>query len=149
MTTVLMVCLGNICRSPLAEGILAERGRGRLSVDSAGTGAYHVGEAPDRRSVAVARRNGIDISGQRARQFEVGDFEAFDHIFAMDRQNLRDIRAMAPNEGALAKVRLLLPEAGQAVEEVPDPYYGGADGFDRVFEMLDAACSALIEKNDW
>jgi len=145
---ILMVCLGNICRSPLAEGILKHKVRQHglaWTVDSAGTGAWHVGELPDARSIAVARHFGIDITDQRARQFRPEDFEQFDHIFVMDVQNLRDVLRLAPRQEHRQKVRLLLdvlhPNEGR---EVPDPYYGGADGFESVFRLIEAACDGLI-----
>ena len=119
---VLMVCLGNICRSPLAEGILSSKARpGLLVVDSAGTAGYHVGNPPDPRSVAVAALHGIDISTQRCRKFTVSDFDRFDHIFAMDRENLRDLHRLARKQSDLAKTALLLEASGVGEGEVPDP----------------------------
>jgi protein-tyrosine phosphatase len=146
---ILMVCLGNICRSPLAEGILrhkiSERGLS-WEVDSAGTGHWHAGELPDRRSVEIARHYGIDITGQRARQFQPGDFERFDRIFVMDRQNYRNVMLQTSRDEERNKVDLILNQVypGQDLE-VPDPYYDD-DGFDQVFRMLDAACEAFIRK---
>lgn len=152
--SVLFVCLGNICRSPLAEGVLLdlldERGlSGRVEVDSAGTGAYHVGESPDPRSVEVARRNGIDLRG-RARQVANEDLETFDYLVAMDRSNLRnleDLASQSPDEAGLHLLREFDPEAGEGSElDVPDPYFGGDDGFDRVYEMIDRSCRVLLDR---
>jgi protein-tyrosine phosphatase len=138
---ILMVCLGNICRSPLAHGIMeqmaAERGLD-WEVESAGTGNWHVGEAPDRRSIRTARAHGIDISGQVCRLFRVSDFNHYDHIFVMDRNNLSDILAMAPDEAAAAKVQLLLGD-----KIVPDPYYDDSQ-FEPVFKMIEAGCREII-----
>lgn len=143
---VLMVCLGNICRSPLAEGILAAKADPDLVfVDSAGTAGYHVGNPPDPRSVEVAASHGIDISGQRCRRFSPADFDNFDYIFAMDRENLFHLQGLARNAGDLEKVSLLLQTAEMAEEEVPDPYYGGADGFLTVYRMIDRATDRLME----
>lgn len=147
---ILMVCLGNICRSPLAEGILKHKAGQRAlpwTVDSAGTGHWHRGEMPDRRSIQVARQHGIDISNQRARQFQVADFEIFDLIFVMDGQNLRDVLRLAQHEEHRAKVELILnlDYPGQN-RDVPDPYYDD-NGFEAVFQMLDAACDALIDRH--
>lgn len=137
MTSVLFVCLGNICRSPLAEGafrkVVEDLGTGeRVLIDSAGTGGWHQGEAPDPRSIAVAARNGIDISAQRARQVVKADFSRFEHILAMDSSNLTNLRKLSPAE-APARLRLLLEAEGM---DVPDPYYGGPAGFETVFRMV-------------
>jgi protein-tyrosine phosphatase len=140
---ILMVCLGNICRSPLAEGILNHLTDESVFVDSAGTAGYHTGNPPDPRSVAVARKNDIDISRQRCRQFETSDFDDFDYIFAMDRENLQHLKRMARNEQDLRKLSLLLDPQESGVSEVPDPYYGGADGFEVVFDMIRTACHRL------
>jgi protein-tyrosine phosphatase len=147
---ILMVCLGNICRSPMAEGILraraAERGM-QLTTDSAGTSDYHVGEAPDLRAQEAMRRRGIDIGDLRGRQFKVSDLERFDHIFAMDRSNLNNILAMASGPALRAKVRMMMdvhPEAPQT--EVPDPYFGGDEGFDAVFDQLDGAINHFLDE---
>ena len=151
MTRVLFVCLGNICRSPLAEGVFrhhVERaGFGdAFAIDSAGTGGWHVGEAPDLRSVQVARKHGVDISGQRARKFTAADLDDFDEVFAMDRANLVDIER-SRSDSSRARVGLLLDESeGPRGAEVPDPYYGGAGGFDHVFGLVDAASAALLER---
>jgi len=140
---ILMVCLGNICRSPLAEGImqhLADEQGLDWQVDSAGTGGWHVGEGPDRRSVRTARNHGIDISRQVCRQFRRHDFGAFDLILVMDKYNLSDVLNMAPDEEAAAKVRLLLGNA-----EVPDPYYDDSL-FEPVFELIEQGCKDFIKQ---
>lgn len=148
MTKVLMVCLGNICRSPLAEGILKSKINGQhVFVDSAGTGAWHSGELPDKRSIAVAKKNGIDLSDQRARLFLVEDFERFDHIYVMDQSNYKNVCRLAPDEEAMNKVQLILNEIHpDQNREVPDPYYGGDSGFDHVFQMLNEACDIIKQK---
>jgi protein-tyrosine phosphatase len=149
-TSILFVCLGNICRSPLAEGVfkhLAEQ-KGladRFHVESAGTGSWHVGEEADARSQRVARDNGITLDS-RARQVEPGDLERFDHVVAMDRDNLRTLERMRDAQGGTRRIRLLRdfdPEADG--DEVPDPYYGGPGGFDDVFEMVRRSCEGLLE----
>ena len=147
---LLMVCLGNICRSPLAEGALRARLDRRsldwVEVDSAGTGGWHAGEPPDRRSIAVAAAAGVDLRAQRARKLRVADFDHFDWMLCADRSVLRDVRAMAPG-GATAQTALLLEWAGQgAGAEIPDPYTGGADDFRRVWTMVDAAAAAIVER---
>ena len=142
-----MVCLGNICRSPLAEGILKSKvDPARILVDSAGPAGYHVGSAPDDRSVAVARKFQIDISQQRCRRFTAEDFEHFDHIFVMDRSNYQDVLELARHESHIRKVKLLLEETDLDLGEVPDPYYGGESGFDYVYHLLDTACNVLAER---
>ena len=146
-TKVLMVCLGNICRSPLAEGILKSKvNRDKVFVDSAGTAGYHVGNPPDHRSVAVARQNGLDISNQRCRKFSSIDFLEFDHIYVMDKSNFSNVMQLANTEDDRAKVKLLLEEIDFDISEVPDPYYGGADGFEKVYQMIDRACEAIAKK---
>ena len=143
---VLMVCLGNICRSPLAEGILTSKTSPDLViVDSAGTAGYHVGNPPDPRSVEVAASHGVDISRQRCRRFSPADFDNFDYIFAMDRENLIHLQGLARNARDLEKVSLLLKTAEMPEEEVPDPYYGGEDGFLAVYRMIDHATDQLLE----
>lgn len=141
-----MVCLGNICRSPLAEGIMRTKlfGQAEFEIDSAGTGGWHVGDPPDPRSVAIARQNGLDISAQRGRQFVVTDFDRFDHIFVMDNSNYRDVSRMARSDQDREKVSLILDALfpGENVD-VPDPYYGTGDGFANVYDMLDQACEVL------
>ena len=136
-----MVCLGNICRSPLAHGVMEHLAKSRgldWYVDSAGTGNWHIGRAPDSRSVTVAKSYGIDISGQRARQFQPADFDAFDRIFVMDHENLKNVLALAKNEEHKAKVCLLLGN-----EVVPDPYWDN-DLFDPVYQMIEQACQRII-----
>ena len=148
MTRILMVCLGNICRSPLAEGILKSKvDPEKVYVDSAGTSDYHVGHSPDPRSVSIAQNRKLDITSQKGRQFKVSDFDAFDHIYVMDMSNYKDVLAQARNEEDRKKVSLILDEIfpGENVE-VPDPYYGGNDGFGKVYDMLDKACDIIAEK---
>lgn len=145
---ILMVCLGNICRSPLAEGLLASKlPKDKFIVDSAGTGNYHIGKQPDSRSIATAKKNGLDITNQRGRQFSTRDFEEFDYIFAMDNSNYDDIISLAKNEQQKEKVDLILNHLfpGDNVD-VPDPYYGLQNGFDMVYEMLDETCDILAKK---
>lgn len=152
MAAVLFVCLGNICRSPLAEGVLAhlldaEGLAGAVRVDSAGTGGWHVGEPPDPRSVEVARRNGVPLDG-RARKVHVTDFREFTHVVAMDRDNLATLERLRERAGGGTVPRLLRewdPEARGSLD-VPDPYYGGADGFERVFRMVERSCRVLLEE---
>lgn len=146
-TKVLMVCLGNICRSPLAEGILKSKvDSNKVYVDSAGTAGYHIGNPPDGRSIAVARKYGLDISSQKCRRFSKTDFKEFDFIYVMDRSNFSDIAHLAQNQEESKKIRLLLSEANLGVSEVPDPYYGGEDGFERVYQLIDLACEAIAKK---
>ena len=148
-TSILFVCLGNICRSPTAQGVfekqLAASGLvDRIRVDSAGTGSWHVGHAPDPRATEAAMEQGVDLRAQRARQVTPDDFHVFDRILAMDHANLADLQAMAP-DGARARVELFLGYARLAdVQEVPDPYYGGASGFARVLELIHDASDGLI-----
>lgn len=145
---ILMVCLGNICRSPLAEGILQSKlNSDKFIVDSAGTGAWHAGEHPDKRSIKIAQKHGIDISKQTARQFQVSDFENFDYIYVMDTSNYQNVIALAPHQVAKDKVKLIMNEFFEGKNlEVPDPYYGGEDGFENVFQMLDKACPTIADK---
>lgn len=148
-TSILFVCLGNICRSPLAEGVFAETARaaGRESVfllDSAGTGAWHVGSPPDPRSIEIAARNGIDISAQRARRVAPDDFQRFDLILGMDSSNVADLQIHAP--GARGRIHLFLDYAARLAKDVPDPYYGGADGFAKVYRMIREASEAMLSK---
>lgn len=148
MTKVLMVCLGNICRSPLAEGILKSKVYAHKTfIDSAGTGAYHVGEKPDSRSIAIANTNGINISTQKARKFTVKDFDTFDLIYVMDQSNYNNVIALARDENDKAKVKMILNEVfpGENLD-VPDPYYGGDFGFKNVYNMLDEACDIIAKK---
>jgi len=147
MIRVLMVCLGNICRSPLAEGILRSKvDPQKVFVDSAGTGSWHIGHLPDSRSIEVASKYEIDITSQRGRQFTIRDFEEFDRIYVMDTDNLSSVLSMARKQRHRDKVRLLLNELypGQN-KEVPDPYHEGAEAFDRVFKMLDEACEIICK----
>lgn len=143
-----MVCLGNICRSPLAEGILKSKvGSNAIFVDSAGTAAYHIGKLPDERSIAVAKKYGIDITDQRARKFTVKDFDSFDYIYAMDESNFNNILELARNQEDENKVKLILNETQPAKNlSVPDPYYGGDEGFENVYAMLDEACAIIANK---
>ena len=147
---ILMVCLGNICRSPLAEGILAHQAsKAGLDwiVESAGTAGYHAGEAPHPLSQKVAGENGIDISGQRCRQFQKEDLRFYDKIYAMDQSNYVDIKLLCGNDWMPEKVELILNELYPGLNnEVPDPWYGGEDGFKEVFNMLNNACEKIIEK---
>ncbi|PWQ92818.1 low molecular weight protein-tyrosine-phosphatase [Leucothrix pacifica] len=148
MTNVLFICMGNICRSPTAHGVfehkVAEQGLSdQINVDSAGTHAYHIGEAPDPRSQAMARSRGYDLSAQRARQVETSDFTAFDYLIAMDRANYDNLLKIAP-EDQKHKVHLCLSFAKNRPEtEVPDPYYN--DGFDDVLEMIEDASDGLLD----
>lgn len=149
MVKVLFVCMGNICRSPTAEGVfrqlLSEQGLSdRIKTDSAGTHAYHVGEAPDMRAQTMARRRGVELGDLRARRICPEDFLRFDYVLAMDQDNHRILTDVAP-PGCADKLHLLLnfaPELG--VDEVPDPYYGGVRGFERVFDMVEAAAKGLL-----
>ena len=142
-----MVCLGNICRSPLAEGILQSKvDSDSVFVDSAGTAGYHVGNPPDKRSIAVARKYGLNITHQKCRKFSEQDFSEFDHIYVMDRSNFSDVASLAKNQEEASKVKLLLSEVELGIKEVPDPYYGGDDGFENVYQMIDRACEAIAKK---
>lgn len=143
-----MVCLGNICRSPLAEGILQSKLNAKdFYVDSAGTAAYHVGNSPDPRSIQVAKKYGIDIHHQRARQFKTEDFLEFDMIYAMDQQNYRHICSLAKDESDINKVNLILKETNSLEDRnVPDPYYGGDDGFETVYHLLNDVCEIIATK---
>ncbi|NLN32445.1 MAG: low molecular weight phosphotyrosine protein phosphatase [Flavobacteriaceae bacterium] len=136
-----MVCLGNICRSPLAEGILRTKLDEQFHVDSAGTGPWHIGKAPDKRSISVAQKYGIDISTQRARQFSAKDFDDFDLILVMDASNYSDVLAMAQTENQQKKVRLILGD-----RDVPDPYFGEDDGFEEVYQLLQEATDEIVKE---
>lgn len=143
-----MVCLGNICRSPLAEGILKSKvDTTKVLVESAGTGGWHVGQLPDDRSIEVARKYGIDITDQRGRKFSTYDFESYDHIFVMDNTNYHDVVQLANTEAEKQKVKLLLDEIfpGENVD-VPDPFYGGHQGFENVFRMIEEACEKIASR---
>ena len=147
-TKILMVCLGNICRSPLAEGILESKLDPTLFiVESSGTGSWHVGNMPDKRSIAVANKYGLDISKQRGRHFISEDFNAYDFIFVMDNSNKKDVLSLAKTEDQRAKVQLILDEIfpGENVD-VPDPYHGGEHGFEEVYQMLDQACDQIASR---
>jgi protein-tyrosine phosphatase len=148
MTKVLMVCLGNICRSPLAEGILKSKVFSfKTFVDSAGTGAYHIGEKPDKRSISIAKAHDIDISEQSARKFSVTDFDDFEIIYVMDNSNYNDLIFMARNDDDKKKVRLILNEIFPDENlDVPDPYYGGEFGFRNVYNMLDEVCDIIAKQ---
>lgn len=141
-----MVCLGNICRSPLAEGILQSKvDQETVYVDSAGTGGYHIGHQPDPRSIAVARKYGLNIEKQSCRQFGTTDFKKFDVIYAMDKSNYNNVVALASSQEDIAKVKLLLGEVDFPTKEVPDPYWDD-DGFEKVYHMIDAACDVIAKK---
>ena len=148
MKKILMVCLGNICRSPLAEGILQSKVNKELVfVDSAGTAAYHVGNLPDERSIAVAKQYGIDISNQQARKFTEKDFLNFDVIYAMDKSNYQNIISLATSDEDVEKVKMILNESQPDKNySVPDPYYGGKTGFEEVYKMLNEACDSILYK---
>ena len=145
---VLMVCLGNICRSPLAHGILREKtSELGWQVDSAGTIGYHAGESPDPRSVATARKHGIRINDLVSRKMEPEDFDAYDRIYVMDRSNYENVMALARNDEDRKKVEMILNEVNPGANyEVPDPYYGGEHGFENVYRMLDEATDVIVEK---
>jgi protein-tyrosine phosphatase len=154
LTRILFVCLGNICRSPTAEGVLRHLVRehgleDRIEIDSAGTGSWHVGSPPDERATAAARRRAITLEGA-ARQFDPGDFDRFDLILAMDAQNERDLKRLAPDDEARAKVRLFREFDPASRDEpdldVPDPYYGGERGFEHVLDLVGAAARGLIDE---
>ena len=143
-----MVCLGNICRSPLAEGILKHKIKNKkIFVDSAGTASYHIGKLPDSRSIEIALKYGIDIRNQRARQFSETDFDNFDKIYVMDTHNYASILSNARDQSDRNKVDLILNEINpKSFESVPDPYYGYGDGFQKVYDMLDKACDIIVKK---
>lgn len=150
MISVLFVCLGNICRSPLAEGVFRHKAEAlglsdRFLIDSAGCGGWHKGEQPDRRSIAVAADHGIDITGQNARQVTVDDFHAFDLILGLDRDNVAYLSKMKPWESQ-ARVALYLEEALGRAKNVPDPYYGGPRDFEAVFRLCEEASEALLKR---
>jgi len=143
-----MVCLGNICRSPLAEGILRSKLPGeKYIVDSAGAGNYHIGSKPDKRSIDVARKYGLDITDQKGRQFSTRDFDEFDLIYVMDNSNYENVVKLARNENDIAKVRIILNEVYPNQNyDVPDPYHDTSKGFENVFKMLDEATDNIKEK---
>jgi len=147
MTKILMVCLGNICRSPLAEGIMRSKfPNDTYLVDSAGTANYHVGKAPDKRSIAVAKKYGLNISNLKGRQFSVTDFDAFDVIYVMDESNFKNVIALTRNDEDITKVKFILNEVYPNQNyNVPDPYYGGDEGFETIYKMLDEACDNIAK----
>ena len=146
MTKILMVCLGNICRSPLAEGILKSKLSNSFFVDSAGTANYHTGSAPDKRSIAVARKYGIDISSLKGRQFNIKDFDSFNLIYVMDESNYQNVTKLARCNEDIDKVKFILNEVYPNQNyDVPDPYYGGDDGFENIYKMLDEACNIIAK----
>ena len=142
-----MVCLGNICRSPLAEGILASKlSPEHFIIDSAGTVNYHLGKNPDPRSIAIAKANGIDISQQQARLFDARDFDEFDYIYVMDGSNYKSVIELAPDAETKLKVKMILNELFENENvDVPDPYYGLQNGFPIIYEMLDEVCDIIAE----
>jgi protein-tyrosine phosphatase len=148
MNKILMVCLGNICRSPLAEGILKSKlSKQHFIIDSAGTANYHIGNPPDKRSVEVAKKYGLDISNLKGRQFGISDFDNFDWIYVMDESNYNNVIKLARTEEDIAKVKFILNEIHPNQNyAVPDPYYGGDEGFENVYNMLDEACDIISKK---
>lgn len=148
---ILMVCLGNICRSPLAHGILEQKAKAQglnWEVDSAGTGSWHAGELPDKRSIQVAKANGLNILDQRARQIKPADLEKFDHVLVMDSSNFQDVKALAKTADQEAKIELIMNFADPGRNQsVPDPYWND-NGFQQVFSMLSRACEAFIGKQN-
>ncbi|SFC07431.1 protein-tyrosine phosphatase [Marinospirillum celere] len=147
--SVLFVCLGNICRSPTAEGVFRQQVENaglndRLQIDSAGTGDWHVGKAPDKRMQAAALDRGYDLSALKARQIKTEDLDAFDYVLVMDEQNKTDVEALAAEMEHLDKIRLLLSYNPSAITEVPDPYYGGESGFHQVIDLVEEACKRLL-----
>jgi protein-tyrosine phosphatase len=148
MQKILMVCLGNICRSPLAQGLLESKvNESKVYIDSAGTAAYHVGNSPDQRSIEVAKKYGIHINDQRARKFVIEDFEEFSIIYAMDESNYQNILKLARNKEDENKVKMILNEVYPGKNlSIPDPYYGGNQGFENVYNMLDKACEIIADR---
>ncbi|MGE0660085.1 MAG: low molecular weight protein-tyrosine-phosphatase [Reyranellaceae bacterium] len=146
---VLFVCTGNICRSPTAEGVMRHQAKlagldGRLRIDSAGTHGYHIGEPPDRRSIAAARRRGVDLSALRARKVARQDFEAFDYVLALDRGHFDLLRADCP-PSHVERLSLFLSHLGETgLDDVPDPYYGGARDFEHALDLIERGCAALL-----
>ena len=144
---ILMVCLGNICRSPLAEGIMKSKVGDDVIVHSAGTAGYHVGHLPDERSIEVAKLNNVDITDQRARAVSISDFDEYDYIYAMDKENYNNLISMANNDAQRSKVEMIMNELNPNENiDVPDPYYGGDHGFKHVYEMLDQATDKILNK---
>ena len=149
MYKVLMVCLGNICRSPLAQGILEKKSKEnnlKIHVDSAGTSGWHVGSKPDQRSIDVAEKFNIDISKQRARKFITYDFKEYDKIYVMDTSNYKELLRLCSNEKECYKIALILDDENQKNLSVPDPYYGQEDGFIKIYNLLEIACQNIIDK---
>jgi protein-tyrosine phosphatase len=150
MKKILMVCLGNICRSPLAHGILIDKLKDhnlQIQVDSAGTGNWHVGSPPDIRSINTAKKHGIDISNQRARQISNKDLDKYETIYVMDVQNHKDVSSLCSNKTQKNKIKLILNEkVSNSNKSVPDPYYDGINGFENVFKLLDEACQNIAFK---
>lgn len=145
---ILMVCLGNICRSPMAEGIMASKlPKDKFTVDSAGTGSWHIGHAPDARSIATAKKNKLDISKQKGRQFSTTDFETYDYIYVMDKSNYDDVIQLAQTPEQKNKVQIILNELYPNENvDVPDPYFGMPNGFDIVYNMLNEVCDIIATK---
>ena len=147
---ILLVCLGNICRSPMAEGILRdkiEKAGLDIQVDSAGTANYHVGEPPHKNTIKVAAENGLDIRELKARQFQTNDFEEFDIIYVMDSSNHDDVMRLSKSDKHTSKVRYFLNELNEGGNvNVPDPWFGGYDGFQEVYKLLDRTCDRIVEK---
>ena len=142
-----MVCLGNICRSPLAHGILESKlPTDKFYVDSAGTGNYHIGAPPDERSIKVAKKYGLDISNQRCRQFQISDFDHFDLIFVMDESNFKTVLKLARNPLDISKVHLILGAENPILKNVPDPYYGDYKDFEHVFALLENSCEIISKE---
>ncbi|UFH46453.1 low molecular weight phosphotyrosine protein phosphatase [Flavobacterium galactosidilyticum] len=145
---ILMVCLGNICRSPLAEGILASKlPKNKFTVDSAGTGSWHIGNSPDERSISVGKKNKVDISSQRGRQFSTADFDTFDYIYVMDSSNYSHVLELAKTQDHKEKVQMILNDLFPNENvDVPDPYFGLPNGFEIVYNMLDEVCEVISKK---
>jgi protein-tyrosine phosphatase len=145
---ILMVCLGNICRSPIAEAIMTSKlPKDTFVVDSCGTGNWHIGQQPDLRSISVSKKYGLDISTQKCRQIEVTDFDTFDYIYVMDEKNYSDVVALSKNEIQKTKVVLILNELyPNENKNVPDPYFGLENGFELVYKMLDETCEVIAKK---
>ena len=141
-TKILMVCLGNICRSPLAQGILEKKVFKSVIIDSAGTAGYHIGKNPDQRSIDIGNKNGVDISNYKARQFSKEDFKNFDHIYVMDNSNYKDVIGQAESIEDEKKVNLIL----SSNQEVPDPFYLGEKGFKHCYRLLDSACENIVKE---
>ncbi|QXP78353.1 MULTISPECIES: low molecular weight protein-tyrosine-phosphatase [Winogradskyella] len=148
MIRILMVCLGNICRSPLAHGVMQSKlTEDHFYVDSAGTAAYHIGNSPDKRSIAVAKNNGLDISTQSARKFSVSDFDTFDYIYVMDQSNYSDIISLSRNANDTKKVKLFL-DINTSIQNknMPDPYYGDHSDFEYVYNLINETCDILAKQ---